>query len=251
MKNVKKVMALAAVILGFSVSAVAQNGFTVRVGGNFPVGAFGQGDNTAELALSSTEATLGGSAIGFNAGLKYQFGVAGNLSAFATADFFYNGLKGDIKEEWKGDNENITLPSYMNIPVMLGLNYTLLDIIGTTLWVEAGAGANFCNITKSAVEINEEIFGVSLSGSAKSVYDLSTTFAWQAGIGVCFDNTVTLGLHYYGFGKSEIKGETVIDANASTGIGNIDLNDILGEEGNFAFGKLNPSMVVVRLGYTF
>jgi hypothetical protein len=88
MKNVKKLMTLAAVILGFAASASAQNGFTLRAGGNFPVGAFNNGENAAELALSNPEATLGGAAIGFNAGVKYQFGVVGNLSAFATADFF-------------------------------------------------------------------------------------------------------------------------------------------------------------------
>ena len=70
MKNVKKVMALVAVILGFAVSASAQNGFTLRAGGNFPVGAFNNGENAAELALSNPEATLGGGAMGFNVGLK-------------------------------------------------------------------------------------------------------------------------------------------------------------------------------------
>lgn len=236
MKNVKKVMALVAVILGFAVSAYAQNGFTLRAGGNFPVGAFNKSDN---LALSNPEGVDGGSAIGFNAGLKYQFGIVGNLSAFATADFFYNGLKGDIKEDWKGDNENITLPSYMNMPVMLGLNYTILDIIGTTLWAEAGAGANFRSITKSTGSVG----GSNASISSESSYNLATTFAWQAGLGVSLDNTITLSLHYYGFGKSEIKGETITSGSIA-GFGGEVKNE-------FKAGKLNPSMVVVRLGYTF
>lgn len=251
MKNVKKVMALTAVILGFAVSASAQNGFTLRAGGNFPVGAFNNGENAAELALSNSEATLGGAAIGFNVGLKYQFGIAGNLSAFATADFFYNGLKGDIKEGMEIDGTDVTTPKYMNIPVMLGLNYTILDIIGTTWWVEAGAGANFRNITKSAIEYSTEIPLIgTVEGSSKSTYDMNTTFAWQVGTGVCFDNTVTLSLHYYGFGKAPISYETAIDASAEK-LGSLDISNILGEEGKFTAGKLNPSMVVVRLGYTF
>lgn len=239
MKNVKKVMALVAVILGFAVSASAQNGFTLRAGGNFPVGAFNKSDN---LALSNPEGVDGGSAIGFNAGLKYQFGIVGNLSAFATADFFYNGLKGDIKEDWKGDNENITLPSYLNIPVMLGLNYTILDIIGTTLWAEAGAGANFRSITKHTAE---GAVGTIASGSTETIYSLATTFAWQVGLGVSIDNTVSLGLHYYGFGGANVKGESTVSGNLGGLIG--------GETKPLAFtnGKLNPSMVVVRLGYTF
>lgn len=239
MKNVKKVMALVAVILGFAVSASAQNGFTLRAGGNFPVGAFNKSDN---LALSNPEGIDGGSAIGFNAGLKYQFGIVGNLSAFATADFFYNGLKGDIKEDLKGDNESITLPSYMNIPVMLGLNYTILDIIGTTLWAEAGAGANFRSISKYTAE---GAVGTIASGSTETIYSLATTFAWQVGLGVSIDNTVSLGLHYYGFGGANVKGESTVSGNLGGLIG--------GETKPLAFtnGKLNPSMVVVRLGYTF
>ena len=99
-KNVKKMMALAAVLLGCSASAFAQDGLTLRFGGSFPVGSFGNGENATELALSNPNATFGGAATGFNAGVKYQLSIAGELSAFATADLFYNGLKGDIKEAW-------------------------------------------------------------------------------------------------------------------------------------------------------
>ena len=245
-------MALVAVILGFSASAVAQNGMTIRVGANLPVGSFAQGKSAAELALSNPEATLGGAAAaGFNAGLKYQFEVIDNLGLFATADFFYNGLNGDIKEAWKGDSEGITLPAYMNMPVMLGVNYSILDIIGTTLWVEAGAGANFRSISKSSAEYSAEVPLVgTVDASAETTYNVGTSFAWQAGFGVCFDNTITLGVHYYGFGKAPISYETAIDASASN-IGSGGINNILGEEGKFTGGKLNPSMVVIRLGYTF
>ncbi len=239
MKNVKKAIALAAVIFGVSTASFAQNGFTVRAGGNFPVGAFGKGD-VKDIALVNVKSLNGGAAIGFNAGVKYQLGIIGNLGVFGTADFFYNGLKSDIKEAWKGDNENIKLPTYMNIPVMLGANYTILDIIGTTLWVEAGAGANFRNISSSTASA---ALGSLISGDTESDYNLSTTFAWQAGIGVSLDNTITLGLHYYAFGSSEIKGETISSGN---------LGSFGGEFKNeFSSGKLNPSMVVVRLGYTF
>lgn len=241
-KNVKKMMALAAVLLGCSASAFAQDGLTLRFGGSFPVGSFGNGENATELALSNPNATFGGAATGFNAGVKYQLSIAGELSAFATADLFYNGLKGDIKEAWKGDSENITLPAYMNMPVMAGLNYTLLDIDGATLWAEAGAGANFRCITKSSAEA---ALGTIASGSTETTYNLATTLAWQAGIGVSLDNTITLGLHYYSLGGADIKGESIVSGN----LGGL----ISGGSKPLAFtnGNLNPSMVVVRLGYTF
>lgn len=249
MKNVKKAIALVAVIMGVSTASFAQNGLSVRAGGNFPVGTFGQGEGIGEIALNNADAELGGAAIGFNAGVKYQLGLLGNLSAFASADFFYNGLKGDIKEAMKVDGTDVVAPAYMNLPVMLGVNYTLLDIIGTTLWVEAGAGVNFRNITSQSIDYSTElpIIGT-VNASAESTYDMSTTFAWQAGIGVSLSGALSLGLHYYGFGSAPVSYETAVDAGASS-LGS--LAGILGEDGSFNGGKLNPSMVVIRLGYHF
>lgn len=249
MKNVKKAIALVAVIMGVSTASFAQNGLSVRVGGNFPVGTFGQGEGIGEIALNNADAELGGAAIGFNAGVKYQLGLLGNLSAFASADFFYNGLKGDIKEAMKVDGTDVVAPAYMNLPVMLGVNYTLLDIIGTTLWVEAGAGVNFRNITSQSIDYSTELPIVgTVNASAESTYDMSTTFAWQAGIGVSLSGALSLGLHYYGFGSAPVSYETAVDAGASS-LGS--LAGILGEDGSFNGGKLNPSMVVIRLGYHF
>ena len=248
MKNVKKVFALVALILGFSVSAAAPNGLTLRAGGNFPVGTFGEGDKLGSLALSDAKAALGGAAIGYNAGLKYQFKVFGKLGMFATADFFYNGLKENIKEDLaevlKVDDGDITLPSYMNAPVMLGLNYSFFNPAKVALWVEAGVGVNFRSITGQTVESETDIPLVGTVGASGDLtYDLNTTFAWQAGLGVSFMNSITLGLHYYAFGESVVKGETITSGSIA---------DLGGElKSEFENGKLNPSVLVVRLGYTF
>lgn len=241
MKNVKKAIALVAVIMGISTASFAQDGLSVRAGGNFPVGTFAQGKAT-DLALSSLKSELGGAATGFNVGLRYQLGILGDISAFASADLFYNGLKSEIKDDLKGDNENVTLPSYMNIPVMVGANYTILDIIGTTLWAEAGIGVNFRNITSSTFAA---AVGSLVSGSTESDYNLSTSFAWQVGVGVSVSSKVSLGLHYYGFGAADVRGEQTASGN----LGGL----ISGETKpvDFTLGKLNPSMVVIRLGYHF
>lgn len=246
MKNLKKVFALVAIVLGCSMSAVAQNGLTVRLGGNFPVGAFGEGDKLGSLAIEDAKAALGGAAIGYNLGLKYQVKVIAGLGAFATADFFYNGLKEDIKEDLvevlKVDDGNITLPSYMNAPVMLGLNYSFFNPAKVALWVEAGAGVNFRSITKK--ETGGAV-GSLVSANGESLYDLATTFAWQAGLGVSFNNAITLGLHYYGFGSAPVEGESTSDSSLG-GIINVETKPL-----SFAKGKLNPSMLVARVGITF
>ena len=253
----KKVIALAAIILGGATAASAQNGVTVRIGGSFPVGTFSQGTEAKELALSTPEATFGGAGIGFNAGLKYQFEVIKNLGIFATADFFYNGLNKDAKNDIKNDiavegiEASSTIPSYMNVPIMLGLNYSFLNIRNIALWAEAGAGVNLGKITKMATEINAEVPLIgNINGSTTTTYDMSTTFAWQAGVGVCLGRNLSLGVHYYNLGSSVVNSETAVDTNVEK-LGSLNIDNILGENGKFTTGKLNPSMIVARLGYTF
>ena len=146
MKNVKRSIACIAIMLGAATVGFAQSGLSVRVGGSFPMGTFAKGD-AGDMALMIPTSELGAAATGINGGVKYQLNVLGNLGVFASADLFYNGLKNDVVETMKGDNENVELPSYMNIPLMLGANYTLLKLSGTFLWVEAGAGINLRNIT--------------------------------------------------------------------------------------------------------
>lgn len=227
MKKVKKAIALVAVILGISTASFAQNGLSIRGGGNFPVGTFAKGDAT-NIALNSIKSELGGAATGFNVGVKYQLGLLGGISAFASADLFYNSLKSDIKEDLKNaasllGDDNYTTPAYMNLPVMVGVNWSLLNIVGTKLWVEAGAGPNFRNITSP--------------GNDDFSYEATTTLAWQIGVGASLGNRLSLGLHYYGFGASEI------DLDSKTAFG--DAIDELRD------GELKPSMMVLRLGVHF
>ena len=238
MKVVKKAIAFVAIIMGFSAAASAQDGLTVRVGGTFPVGAFGSGESI-DIALSDPTSEFGGAATGVNAGIKYQLGILGNLGVFASADVFYNGLKGDIKEDLGGDSENITLPSYLNIPVMVGANYSIIDLGIASLWAEAGAGLNIRSITKSSSSVGSGSF----SASSESAYGIGTTLAWQAGIGATLLDCFSVGLHYYGLGAAEVKG----DVTTTAGLGSLG-----GELKNeFTAGKINPSMVVLRVGYTF
>ena len=240
MKKVKNAIALAAIMLGMSTTAFAQDGLSIRVGGSFPVGAFAQG-SAGDMALLTSASELGAAAIGYNAGLKYQYNLISGLSAFASADVFYNGLNEDAKNDLKGDNENITLPSYLNIPVMVGINYAFLNFEKVSLWAEAGAGVNIRHITTSTASA---AVGTIVSGNTETMYNNSTSFAWQAGIGVSLSK-FSLSAHYYGLGESTINGESTLSA---------DLGGILSgtsEPAAFTAGKLSPSMVVARLSYTF
>lgn len=242
MKNVKKVIVFVAVFLGFSVASFAQNGLSIYAGGNFPVGTFSKGDKSADIALGSLKSDLGGAATGVNVGLKYQLKLTGSLSAFASADFLYNGLKEEVKEDLKLMGDDFSIPEYMNIPVMLGANYTIVDILGISLWAEVGAGINFCNITGDPVS-SDPISDIPVSYTScladDASYKFATSFAWKAGVGVSVAKKVSLGLHYYGFGASDVSVASMVE----TGVGELwsDLKK----------GTVTPAMVVLRLGYHF
>jgi hypothetical protein len=225
----KRIVALWVFIVGLTTTSWAQNGFSVYVGGNFPVGTFGQGGRFTDVTLNTLNSELGDAAIGMNVGLKYQFRLLGGLSAFVSADFLYNSLKDDIK---KVTDTGLVISEYLNIPAMLGANYTVINLFFMSLWLEAGVGVNFCNVT------GNPLLGATYSSDNTS-YAFSKSFVWQAGIGVSVAKKLSLGMHYYGFGASDVRIASVVDS----GMGDL-VSDLKG-------GTLDPSMVVVRLGYHF
>lgn len=238
MKTVNRLFATIVLIVGTNIVAAAQNGLSIHAGNSFPIGAFSQGKTVGDIALNNSNSSYGGAAFGFNAGAKFQLSILSDLSAFVSADFFYNGLKKELKEGFYDDSKS--LPSYMNMPVMAGVNYTLFEILGTTFWAEAGTGINFRNITNNvSLNFDANTIGV----STKDAYDLTCSLAWKAGIGATLASKLSLGLHYYGFGTSDISGETTSTLN----VGSLtsEMKD------SFTGGKLKAAMIVMRLGYHF
>ena len=238
MKTINRLFASIALIVGTFTAASAQNGLSIHAGNNFPIGVFSRGNTVGDIALNNSNSSYGGAAMGFNAGAKFQLSVLSDLSAFVSADFFYNGLKKELKEGFNDHSKS--LPSYMNMPVMAGINYTLFEILGTTFWAEAGAGMNFRNITNNvSLSLDANTIGV----STEEAYDLTCSLAWKAGIGATLASKLSLGIHYYGFGASDISGETTSTLN----VGSLtsEMKD------SFTGGKLKAAMIVVRLGYHF
>lgn len=238
MKTINRLFASIALIVGTFTAASAQNGLSIHAGNNFPIGAFSRGNTVGDIALNNSNSSYGGAAMGFNAGAKFQLSVLSDLSAFVSADFFYNELKKELKEGFNDHSKS--LPSYMNMPVMAGINYTLFEILGTTFWAEAGAGMNFRNITNNvSLSLDANTIGV----STEEAYDLTCSLAWKAGIGATLASKLSLGIHYYGFGASDISGETTSTLN----VGSLtsEMKD------SFTGGKLKAAMIVVRLGYHF
>lgn len=218
----------------------SDEGFSVHVGGAFPVGNFG------EEPMSSNEDPFGSGRFsaspGFNVGIKGKFSVTPNngLGVFLSADMIYNGLKGMLRDEYddyEAAGIDVVRHKYLNIPVFAGLNYRYDFTPKTGLWIEGGVGPNFRLITKEEYSRS----GNDHSYTDTYKYKMSTAFGLQVGGGIMLNNEISIGVHYYGLGKAKIKEE----------------KRSISENGNITTSnhtyprKSAQNSILIRLGYHF
>lgn len=238
MKNLKSLMVLALMLF---VGGKMMGQGTFFIGGTFPMQEFGNYDNS-EFALS-TSGDNAGASIGFNAGIKWYFnvGVKG-LNVLLSVDGIYNGMNAGAREFYKerkevldgiGSNVEMTTPKYINVPAMLGLNYTYHFNPNFGIFAEAGAGGNARFITNYTE-------GYTLSDqkyNAKVKYETAFSFAWQAGIGIEVAQSLVIGCSYYDLGKADViankTGEVLTTPMPADG------------------ASIHPSMFLVRIGFCF
>lgn len=250
---------LAALIIALIVSAntFAQiPGFSIHAGGGFPMGDFAEGDEKSWALFDWNKLNSdAGAATGFNFGIKSQFAIPSvtGLNFLASLDFMYNGLNSDIKDvfdeiEDELENFEYTLPKYLNIPIMLGLNYSYGLNDQVDLFGEFAAGINIRKITDLSYEgtftdyYYDEWgylypYEYDIEGTYR--YDIKTSFAFQLGAGVLFADRFSIGLHYYALGKAKVQGNIKYEEDDET------------EKEKFKYKDVNPSMLVLRLGLHF
>lgn len=239
-----------------------QTELSLHLGGSKPVG----------MNLFSSQ-----SGFGIDVGVKFKYNIPSieGLGIIATADFFWNGPSKNqklYKESFinyvlnyvsvseycddlgyndyyktEGVEADVILSNYINIPIMLGVNYEFEINDNFALFGELGAGINITKITKyeeyykyhkirqcDYSEYNYDRYETSIRGRN---CDIQTSFAYQVGGGIKFADKFTVGIHYYIFGDIELKGEKYSD------------DEYRSEPYNF--GNLKPSMLIIRLGYHF
>ncbi|MBP5347821.1 MAG: hypothetical protein J6Y51_03690 [Bacteroidaceae bacterium] len=221
-----------------------------------PRGAFGE-KNIYRNAFSSDYGNQGGAQTGFNIGVKYMKPFPDSeFSWFLSADFFYNGLDSDLKDEigrytqdatqqiiretiqdnsFVFDYFELKFPHYYNIPLMAGVNCSLFNLSkDCSFWMECGLGANFRKISdlKETVEYNDEHY------ESTCTFDETFTMAYQASAGLKFQDRIMIGVGYYNLGADVINAKIISN---STG-------DWKKQKTN---EKLEISMLTVRLGLIF
>lgn len=230
----------------------AQNNFSLHLGVALPTSDYA--DATADYSNGVLRYGLmdntkkGGAGTGFTAGMQYKIGINSvkGLGVIVSADVFFNSVNSDVRDffdEWIDDNESsnyevdFTLPYYLHIPVMVGLNYTYDIKDNIALFGEGALGANVRILTGleyyQATATQEMIQTVS--------YDVATSFAFRIGCGLCLNKKYTIGINYYNHGTAKVTGEWTSEINGVTQPGH---NKLKG-------GKIAANNVAIRFGINF
>lgn len=235
MKNVKFLFAAAAAMLMSAGTLHAQT--TIRLGVGLPMGSYKAGSFTDWGCLNKNSDKAAAS-LGFSLGAKYQMHLTKGLNLMFTGDLFFNGVSDTITG--KNKNSDSKNPYYINVPLMAGLDYDLALGNAATLYVEAGAGLNVRLMSGYTGASNIVV----AAASTNITYTPAFSFAYQAGLGLKFSGRYSIGVNYYALGSADVKGKWEASASA-LGVG------MSTGKQDFSAGKINPSILTVRLGMEF
>ena len=259
MNKLFKVFAMAALML-IGGQAMAQVRGAMFLGASLPMDEFAEFDGFNEFALTSTDVLSedGGAGTGFNAGLRWYFnvGVEG-LDVMLSVDGLYNGPCTDLKNAYRetensydgqiidGSFKYNATPKYINVPAMLGLNYTYHINPSFGIYVQAGAGGNGRFITSMESVSKTAVLGVETQTTTIQEYDKAFSFAYQAGAGIEVAKNLVIGCSFYDLGSTAVGGEQTIKTKT--------LNDnVTNSTKDYRdLGTVHPVMVLARIGFCF
>lgn len=242
MNKLSKVFALV-VMLIIGGQAMAQTRGTMYLSAAVPLHDYSLvGTDLSSTGLWGGENDLyGGAGVGFNAGLKWDFGIGvRGVSVVLSVDGLYNGPSPDMKVCYKdlknsydllgASNISLTTPKYVNVPAMLGMRYTFYLNSQLGIFAEGGVGGNARFITNYTAKYTD-ILGQKHNDVIE--YDPAFSFAFQAGMGIEVSRKLVLGCSFYNLGEAPVKGRSVA------------------EDAPFENGSLNPVYFLGRIGFRF
>lgn len=249
MKKALKVMCLAVLTVGMASGANAQRFVqSVYLNGNIPTGDFASDITTSSNVVLGQDVPLGyteigreaavGFGVGYRASYRFDVGV-GMVAPFVNADFFWNMIKGDLRDAYTNARAKST-PTYFNVPVFAGVSYLYNDLpmdiipygefgVGTDIWFITPEGA--CTFSGLGVTTN------------KLSYKPTAAFAFMVGAGAYFGRYVSAGIYYYGMGKHTVNyTKSTYEALDAASQAAYDFNDVQTR----TLGSL-----VLRIGFHF
>ena len=202
-----KNLILVFVFVSITLMVKAQSHFGLHVGASFPMGDFAgeKSDNS------------GSAGTGLNVGIKYFYPVKSckGLSLTAGIDLIDNGLNQNAKDNFKNQistlgvtDISISFIDYINIPVLVGLNYNYQADKIISLFGDAALGINYSAITDLSILFKYQ--GTQIKST--QTFTPKNNLAFQVGGGFLILNNYTVGLHYNMLGSYAFKGKVKMES---------------------------------------
>ncbi len=197
----KRVLILVFVLISSNMISKAQRNFGLHVGASIPVGDFAN-DNSDYG---------GGATTGLNVGVKYFIPLSSHkgLSLTLGVDYLNNGLdqasKDMVKEQTPSGVSDVVVnyTDYINVPVLMGLNYKIPVTYSFSLFADAAIGFNYSAMTDMV--ISYKYLGTPIKSTMS--FTPLTQLAYQFGVGMMIDNNYTIGLHSNLLGTHSFKAK--------------------------------------------
>lgn len=204
------------IILFFGIFGInflnAQNNNELIFGFAFPQAEFGEGD------FDNGMNGVGQATTGIHFGYKhYKPLKINNLKMTLSIEAIYNELSRDFKDELEDQfglndygeeyNIEITFPRYLNIPLLVGLNYSYKIQNDLFLFGEGNIGANIFKTT------NLNVSGKDYYGYVEGItsFSPSVKFAYRYGVGLLYKEKYNITLSFYNLGVQKTKYKITID----------------------------------------
>lgn len=250
MKKIVYTLCLAALFLGYSAAAQTQESglrHSIYLNGNIPTGDFASDASAGPTLITAynsgvplTYEQIGKDAsLGFGLGYRvsYAFPIGlGTVAPFAGIDILWNTIDGKWADLYS--DAYFTCPTYFNVPLLAGINYTYEEVWDNiTPFGEFGVGTDFFWITSEGKG----------SGNERFAYKSTFAFAWMIGAGAYFGHHVSAGLYYYGLGKHTIDYTSGTREDNDYADAQVRANDLAGK------GRQQRSVgsVMLRIGFHF
>jgi hypothetical protein len=165
-----------------------------------PQGKFSDNSTNRVVWLNSDGASSG-AGTGFGIGYKLLSPLTSDgLYWTFSINAFYNDLSSDTKSDLDDkfvNYDNYNVPKYLDVPLMVGLQFERNIAEQLALYVEAGIGANILKITNYSFENS--------NSTTTITYKPAVSLAYKLGGGIVINNKYSIGLTYMDLGSYKIK----------------------------------------------
>ena len=185
----------------------AQTKSELQIGLAMPQGDFA--DDDEDDAITNGAGVAG---TGFYLGYKFLSPLkTDGLYWTFNAGIMYNDLQSDFKDDLEDEMEDVddySLPKYINVPILAGLQYEKSLSSGFKLYGEVGLGLNILKLTNLSASVDDS--------EMKMTFKPSASLGYKIGAGIILQDKYTISLNYLGLGSHKVKYETTYESDGDS-----------------------------------